>query len=121
MVSGYGFPKGKAAEFARGTLPLTTAHQFPTLQAEAAPADRPAAAAALGAIAFSGPQGPGWFKGGHNDFTANTLVCLTKRQRCVLIMANDVRAETAFPQLVRAALGDTGVPYRWEYPGLAKY
>ena len=60
-------------------------------------------------------------KGGHNDTTANTLVCLQRKRRCVLILSNDVRSERAFPALVRAALGDTGVPYRWEYPGLPAY
>jgi hypothetical protein len=39
----------------------------------------------------------------------------------VLILSNDVRAERAFPMLVRSVLGETGVPYRWEYPGLAAY
>lgn len=121
MARGYGLkPKWRAA-FATGTLPITTSQQFPTLAPEAEPALRPSAAAALGMIAFSGPQGRGWFKGGHNDTTANTLVCLEKRSRCVLILSNDVRAEPAFPMLVRSILGETGVPYRWEYPGLKSY
>lgn len=116
MVRGHGLSrKGKAA-FATGTLPITTRSQFPTLQAEAPIADRPKAKAALGVIAFNGPQGPGFFKGGHNDSTANTMVCLTRRQRCIVIMANDVRAEPHFPRLVRALMGETGVPYGWEYP-----
>ena len=34
-------------------------------------------------------------------------------------MANDVRAETAFPHLVRFVPGDTGVPWTWEYGDLA--
>lgn len=119
MARGYGLPAQWRTAFARGTLAITSRSQFPTLDNEAAPADRPAAKAALGVVAFSGPQGPGWFKGGHNDTTANTLVCLERRQACVLILSNDVRAEKAFPALVRAALGETGVPYRWEY-GLAK-
>ena len=112
MVRGQGLSARMRAEFARGTLAITTAAQFPTLQPEATAADRPRAAAAMGVIAFDGPQGPGWYKGGHDDITANTLVCLKRGQRCVLIMANDVRAEAAFPALVRAVLGDTGVPYR---------
>lgn len=121
MVRGHGLPASARRMFGRGTLPITTRQQFPTLLPEAPPADRPNAAAALGVIAFDGPQGPGWYKGGHDDITANTLVCLERRQRCVLIMSNDVRAERAFPMLVRAALGETGVPYRWEYPGLPSY
>ena len=121
MVRGYGLPATGRQTFSRGTLPITTRQQFPTLLPDAPPAERPAARAALGVVAFDGPQGPGWYKGGHDDITANTLVCLQRRQRCVLILANDVRAERAFPALVRAALGETGVPYRWEYPGLPSY
>jgi hypothetical protein len=30
-------------------------------------------------------------------------------------LANDVRAEAGFPDLVHFVLGDTGVPYEWEY------
>jgi hypothetical protein len=37
----------------------------------------------------------------------------------VLILANDVRAEAAFPAIVAALLGDTGVPWRWEYGDMA--
>lgn len=121
MVRGFGLTPAWRAEFARGTQAITTRQQFPTLLPDAPEAERPAAKAALGVIAFDGPQGSGWMKGGHNDTTANTLVCLVKTQRCVVILANDVRAEKAFPVLVRAILGDTGVPYRWEYPGLAAY
>lgn len=121
MVRGYGLPANGRRTFARGTLPITTRQQFPTLLPEVSPTDRPAATAALGVVAFRGPQGRGWYKGGHDEITANTLVCLERRRRCVLMMSNDVRAERAFPTLVRAVLGETGVPYHWEYPGLAMY
>lgn len=121
MVRGYGLsPKGRA-NFNLGTLPITTRQQFPKLLPDAPESERPPAKAALGVIAFEGPQGRGWYKGGHDDITANTVVCLERRKRCVLIMSNDVRSESAFPALVRAALGETGVPYRWEYPDLASY
>ena len=92
-------------------LPITTQQQFPTLLPDASPADRPAASAALGIIAFERSQGSGWYKGGHDDVTANMLVCLERGKRCVLILANDVRAGRAFSMQVRAALGDTGVQY----------
>ena len=121
MVRGVGLPAPWRRTFVEGTLPITTRQQFPTLLPAAPSAERPAAAAALGVIAFRGPQGPGWYKGGHDDVTANTLVCLERGRRCVVVLANDVRAERAFPALVRTVLGETGVPYRWEYPGLASY
>ncbi|MDT8759506.1 beta-lactamase family protein [Sphingomonas psychrotolerans] len=116
LVAGDGLSAGARKEMGRGQLPITTASQFPTLQPDAPPEARPkGVAAGLGVIAFTGPQGPGFFKTGHNDSTGNNLVCLERGRRCVVILSNDVRAEAAFPKLVEAALGDTGLPWRWEY------
>ena len=108
-------PRGRA-ELTRAQRPLTTASQFPSLQPEIPPAARRAdLAAGLGVIVFDGPQGRGFFKGGHNDSTANTWVCLERRRDCVVILSNDVRTEPAFPRLVAFVLGETGVPWTWEY------
>ena len=44
--------------------------------------------------------------------------CVEKGRRCVVLLSNDVRSEKAFPKLVEAILGDTCLPWRWEYgPG----
>ena len=119
LVRGDRLSKRARAEMTRVSLPITTPAQFPSLIAEARAERRvPGLGAGLGVVAFSGPKGPGFYKGGHNDSTGNTLVCIEKGRRCALILANDVRAEAAFPGLVRTILGDTGVPYRWEYPQL---
>jgi CubicO group peptidase (beta-lactamase class C family) len=116
MVRGENLSKIAATERVRGSLRITTATQFPNFLPDAAADKRvPGLAAGIGVIAFTGPQGPGWFKGGHNEATGNTLVCVERGERCVLILANDVRAERAFPTLVKAALGETGVPFGWEY------
>ena len=117
MVRGYGLSPEMRAEFARPGMAITTRTQFPSLQPEAPEAERHAIHAGLGVIAFTGPQGAGWFKGGHNDSTANMMVCLEAGQHCVVVMANDVRAERRFPKLIDALLGPTGMPWRWEYPG----
>ena len=119
LVQGVGLsPEAHVAQIKR-QLAIRTASQFPSLQAEL-PADDladPAAnfAAGLGVIVFDGPQGRGFMKGGHNDTTGNTMVCLQREQRCVVILANDVRAEAAFPKLVEFVLGKTGAPWHWEY------
>ncbi|TDR43050.1 CubicO group peptidase (beta-lactamase class C family) [Tahibacter aquaticus] len=115
-VRGDGLSTRSRAELVKPQLPITTASQFPTLQAELPLAQRyPQLAAGLGVVVFDGPQGRGFMKGGHNDSTGNTLVCLEQRRRCVAILANDVRAEAAFPALVHFVLGETGAPWRWEY------
>lgn len=96
--------------------PITTATQFPTFQSELpAESRRTDLAAGLGVVLFEGPQGPGFFKGGHEDYAGNTLVCLAWSARCVVLLSNDARAEEAFPAIVASILGQTGVPWRWEY------
>ncbi len=116
LVGGDGLSRAARAEMVRPQLPITTRSQFPTLQPEARPADRfVGVAAGIGLVSFTGPQGRGLFKGGHNESTGNTMVCLERGRRCVVILSNDVRAEKAFAQIVAAVLGETGVPWRWEY------
>lgn len=115
-VRGDGLSAQAAAELLRPQAPITTASQFPTLQDELPPAKRRAdLAAGLGVVVFNGPQGAGYYKGGHDDNTGNTWVCVQASQRCVVVLGNDVRGENAFPALMRFILGETGVPYDWEY------
>lgn len=120
LVRGSGLTPASRAAMAEPSLHISTAHQFP-LFAPPAPAaqQRKDLHAGLGLIVFNGPQGPGFFKGGHDGQTANTMVCLEAGQRCVVILSNDVRAEVGFAGLVTFILGDTGVPYDWEYAGRA--
>lgn len=116
LMRGDGLSPAARAELVRPQLAITTPRQFPTFLPELPPAQRRAdLKAALGCVTFTGPQGPGFFKGGHNEQTANTLVGLERGQRCVVILSNDVRAEAGFAELVHLILGETGVPYDWEY------
>lgn len=114
-VRGDGLSAAGRAELIKPLLPITTRSQFPTLQSPPPSPRFQALAAGLGVIAFRGPQGAGFYKGGHDDSTANTWVCLEATRRCVVILSNDVRAEPAFPALVRSILGETGLPWAWEY------
>lgn len=114
-VRGDGLSAAARAELVRSQLAITTRSQFPTFQPTLEPPPFRGLGAGLGVIAFEGPQGAGFFKGGHNDSTANMWVCLEARQRCVVILSNDVRAEPAFAALVRSILGETGLPWAWEY------
>ena len=121
FMRGDGLAPAARAEMLRPQLAIGTATQFPSLQAELPPAERhPTLAAGLGVITFSGPQGKGFFKGGHNDTTGNMLACLEQGRRCVVLLANDVRAEALFPGIVRQVLGETGLPWTWEYGAMAQ-
>lgn len=114
FIRGEGLSPASRAEMTRPQLAITTRTQFPTLQPELPVAERrPDLAAGLGVIVFDGPQGRGFEKGGHNDTTGNSWICLETRRSCVVLLSNDVRAEAAFPGLVRFILGETGAPYAW--------
>jgi CubicO group peptidase (beta-lactamase class C family) len=116
LVRGDGLSAGARAEITKPRMHITTAHQFPLFQPAAPVAEQHKGLyAGLGVVVFEGPQGRGFFKGGHDEQTANTMVCLEASQRCAVILSNDVRAEAGFAELVRFLLGDTGVPYDWEY------
>ena len=118
VARGWGLSPALRRAYSGPQLAIKSRQQFPSLAPEAAPNERwPGLYAGLGVISFTGPQGRGLMKGGHNDSTANTLVCVEAKRRCVVILSNDVRAEPAFPWLVRSILGETNVPYAWEYPG----
>lgn len=114
FARGEGLSAASRAEIVRPQLPITTRTQFPTLQPELPLAQRRAdLAAGLGLITFTGPQGRAFEKGGHNDTTGNSWICVERRRSCVVLLSNDVRAEAAFPGLVRFILGETGAPYDW--------
>jgi CubicO group peptidase (beta-lactamase class C family) len=116
LVRGDGLSAASRAEMTKPQLHLSTAHQFPPFGADLpVNQQRKDLYAGLGVIVFDGPQGPGFYKGGHDGQTANTMVCIEASQRCVVILSNDVRGEAGFADLVKFILGDTGVPYDWEY------
>ncbi len=116
LVRGDGLSAASRAEITRPQLHIPTAHQFPLfLPALPAKEQRKDLYAGLGVVVFDGPRGHGFYKGGHDGQTANTMVCVEAAQSCVLILSNDVRSEAGFAGLVRFILGDTGVPYDWEY------
>lgn len=72
----------------------------------------------LGVVLWEGPQGRGFFKGGHDRGGDNMMVCLIERDACVLVMMNAPKGHLVFPQIVDALLGDTGLPWPWEYSQL---
>ena len=116
LVSGDGLSAASRTEITKPSLHITTAHQFPLFLPDLPVSEqRKDLYAGLGVVFFDGPQGHGFYKGGHDGQTANTVVCIEAGQRCLVILSNDVRFEAGFADLVRFILGDIGVPYDWEY------
>lgn len=121
LVRGTGLSARSRAELVRPQLTITTASQFPTLQPDLPLAQRHKdLSAGLGVETFRGPQGPGFYKGGHNDSTGNMMICVQLRERCLVVLGNDVRVEALFPELVRKVLGETGSQWSWKFPELGK-
>jgi hypothetical protein len=104
MASGYQMTKRQ--------LHIGTAHQFPVFAPDLPVSkQRKDLYAGLGLIVFDGPKGHGFFKGGHDGQTANTMVCVEKTQRCVLILANDVLPEL-LPELSIEVIGTASDGFR---------
>ena len=116
ILRGEGLSAASRAELVRPQLAITSAHQFPTLE-PGTDARGPAIglSAGLGLVCFTDASGPMWFKGGHNDWTGNLVVGQEQGRRGVVLLANCARAELVYPELVRFILGDTAVPWWWEY------
>jgi len=116
LVRGDGLSAASRAEMTKKRLHIATASLFPLFLPDLPLSEqRKDLYSGLGVTVFNGPQGRGFYKGGNDGQTANTIVCIDAGQRCVVILSNDVRSEAGFAELVRFVLGDTGVPYDWEY------
>jgi len=119
IVRGDGLSAASRAELVEPQVKITSAHQFPSLAATIEPKNKEInLAGGLGLVTFQDTSGPAWFKGGHNDWTGNMVICLESGKRCLVMLANDVRAERIYPAISRFVLGDTKMPWTWEYDWL---
>ena len=120
IVRGEGLSPRARAELVRPQLAITSPRQFPTL---APGVGEPASAqlsAGLGLVTYREADGLAWFKGGHNDSTGNMVICQEGRRRCLVMLANDVRAERIYPDIARIVLGEIRLPWQWEYPAVPR-
>lgn len=116
IMRGDGLSASARAELIRPQRAISAPHQFPTLSTAVEPRNADLGlAAGLGLVTFKDASGPAWFKGGHDDSTGNMVICLEAGQRCAVMLSNDVRAERIYPELARLILGETAMPWRWEY------
>lgn len=116
IVRGDGLSARSRAALVAPQLPITSMQQFPTLATEVNSKNAHIGlAAGLGVVTYRDLNGPAWFKGGHDDTTGNMVICQEHRKRCVVMLSNDVRSERFYPELASFVLGQTSMPWRWEY------
>ncbi len=117
IMRGDGLRPDTRAAFSTGWLPIASRRRYPAFDGpETAWPQK--LAAGLGVVTFEDRSGPAWFDGGHDESTADFVLCLETGQRCVVMLSNDVRAERLFPELGRQALGPDDMPWSWEYDWL---
>lgn len=117
IMRGEGLSRDGRAELVRPQLPIRSAHQFPTLCDWTDPrSEMVSLSAGLGLITYNDPDhGLSWFKGGHNDWTGNMVIGQERYRRCLVMLANSVRAERIFAALTAFVLGESAMPWWWEY------
>lgn len=121
MLAGEGLSKKMRAEWVRAQFPIRSARKFPTLLFHETTDPRGEAidlSASLGVETWQAPNGHSFAKGGHNNWTGNMVICQEVEQRCLVMLANSVRAEIIFPEIAKIVLGETNYPWWWTYPEL---
>lgn len=92
MARGDGLRPGTYDTWLRPAVRIRSTQQFPTIGSpDTDRYDGIRLSAALGVVVFDSPQGPAFFKTGHDDGTNNVFVCLRWSRRCVLLMSNSSR------------------------------
>jgi CubicO group peptidase (beta-lactamase class C family) len=112
---GDGLSPESHAEMIRRQVVIDSVTQFPTLSEETTDANRAIGLGyGLGWGVFEAPDGPAFFKEGHDDWTANYSLCVAPERSCIAIMSNSVRAEGIFLRLADEIFGPTNLPWAWE-------
>lgn len=116
MVSGWGLTPKTREELDKGSFPIVSRSQFPPFLIRDNPDNaRIGLQAGIGVVVFKGVEGRAFYKGGHNDITDNHMTCVAKNKRCVVVLTNSGVGQRIIPAVVKAALGDIGSPWTWEY------
>lgn len=115
MTRGDGLSKATHARWLTPLQRIRSVQEFPTLDtATTKDNDAIALSTALGVVVYQSPQGPAWFKSGHDDGTNNIALCLQASRDCVLIMSNSSNAEGLYRELIDTVLGPTCFPWFWQ-------
>jgi CubicO group peptidase (beta-lactamase class C family) len=117
FVAGEGLSEAARAEFVAPSQAIRSPSQFPTITTQEDPrAAEIGLAGGLGVIVYRDENGVWFDKGGHNPWTGNRAICHEATQRCIVLLANSVRAELIYPAITEMAMGENPVPWWWIYP-----
>ena len=117
FIAGEGLSDAARAEFVAPSQTIRSPSQFPTLTTQEDPrAAEIDLAGGLGVIVYRDDNGVWFDKGGHNPWTGNRAICHEATQRCIVLLANSVRAELIYPAITEMAMGENPVPWWWIYP-----
>ncbi len=97
-------------------IPITAAHQFPTL-ADSHSEEGPRVGLAYGlgwGLLTATRFGPAFFKEGHGEGAQNYMICFRQHSDCMVLLTNSENGESAFRTLLEKILGDTVTPWEWE-------
>lgn len=115
MVRGDGLKSATHAAWLKPEIRIHSVQQFPPMVLpDTKDNDGIALSYALGVGTYQSPRGTVWFKEGHDDGTNNLLVCMDKTRDCLLLLSNSSNAESIFPYLIQATLGDICFPWYWD-------
>ena len=114
MVRGDGLKPATHEAWLKPEIRIHSVQQFPPMvMPDTTDNDAIALSYALGVGTYRSPQGPIWFKEGHDDGTNNVLVCEQRSRDCLLLLSNSSNAESIFPYLMQATLGNICFPWYW--------
>lgn len=114
MVRGDGLTPTTHAAWLKPQIRIRSVQQFPTMiLPDSTNNDGIALSYALGIGTYTSPQGQVWFKEGHDDGTNNLLVCVQRTRACLLMLSNSSNAESVFPYLIQATMGNICFPWYW--------
>jgi CubicO group peptidase (beta-lactamase class C family) len=114
-LRGDGLTTAARAEMLRPQIAIDSVHQFPTPSSQTTDANRGIALSyGLGWGLFRSPDGPAYFKEGHDDGTENYAVAFPQTGTALVIMTNSSNGESTFKYLLADIIGDTYTPWFWQ-------